>query len=395
MSMSEPRRVLCLLLSEQHIPNLLSGHHFKPQRLVLVVSDRMRKQKRDEAFLEALRMGGLEYAERTVKRFVSDVAGFEEVGRVLRSAFGEAPDAEWICNITGGTKPMSIAAYELFKALGCRIVYIELSRPDEIIDVTDGHVEPCAYRPSCAEFCAGYGYRQYRKNKSLNAARERANRWWETARRLTLTCASENLLRLPRDAWGDARKRGRMLRPGELVLPDERSRELVRSTFGLSPAGESLVGELDKYACSFLTGEWLEVFLWGVLERHAEQLGIWDVQQGLMPGTDHPPGNELDVAFMHRQGLWVVECKTGDQEGVDVNSVIYKIDSVVRQLGALRVRFVIATTSNNVMQDDGGIREAVKNRIDNLRGILLTPDALREMAQQPESVDLVRARFRL
>lgn len=393
--MSERGTVLCLILSEQHIPNLLSVHHYNPGRLVLIVSERMRTQRRDEAFLEALRMGGLDYGERTVKRFVSDVAKLDEVAQVLRSAYDEAPEAEWICNITGGTKPMSIAAYELFKARGCRIVYIESSRPGEIIDIATGEIERCAYRPSCAEFCAGYGYRQYRKPKSLNEARERANRWWETARRLTLTSASENLLQLSRDDWEHSRKKGRQLRPGELVLPDQDTRELVRRAFELSPEGDSLVGTLDKYACCFLTGEWLEVFLWGLLDRHAGRLGIWDVQQGLMLGTDHPPANELDVAFMHRHALWVVECKTGGQEGVDVKGVIYKIDSVVRQFKALRVRFVIATTSGNVIEDDGSIKKAVRNRVDNLNGVLLTRDALRALAREPEAVDLVREQFRL
>jgi len=42
-----------------------------------------------------------------------------------------------------------------------------------------------------------------------------------------------------------------------------------------SPGG--LAGKLDKYQVNFLLGQWLEVFVWGLLERNQEALGIWDV----------------------------------------------------------------------------------------------------------------------
>ena len=51
-------RTLLCLLSDQHVPNLLSVHHFQPDRLVLVESRQMRERKVGDHFLQALRWAG-------------------------------------------------------------------------------------------------------------------------------------------------------------------------------------------------------------------------------------------------------------------------------------------------------------------------------------------------
>ncbi|MGB2611809.1 MAG: hypothetical protein WBC80_22795 [Isosphaeraceae bacterium] len=54
-------RTLLCLLSDQHVPNLLSVHHFKPDRLVLVESQQMQERKVGDHFLQALALDGLNY----------------------------------------------------------------------------------------------------------------------------------------------------------------------------------------------------------------------------------------------------------------------------------------------------------------------------------------------
>lgn len=59
-------KILLCLLSDQHVPNLLSIHHFCPDRLVLVESEQMKGKSK--ALLAALKTGGdndvLDYADR-------------------------------------------------------------------------------------------------------------------------------------------------------------------------------------------------------------------------------------------------------------------------------------------------------------------------------------------
>ncbi len=64
---------------------------------------------------------------------LEDENNLVSVQRCLHQAFGKFPEADWIANVTGGLKPMSIAAYEFFKALDARIVYIDSRCPNEIL----------------------------------------------------------------------------------------------------------------------------------------------------------------------------------------------------------------------------------------------------------------------
>jgi len=58
-------RVLLCLVSDQHVPNLLSVHHYKPEKLVLVESTAMKARGVSGNFLNALGIGGLEYGDST------------------------------------------------------------------------------------------------------------------------------------------------------------------------------------------------------------------------------------------------------------------------------------------------------------------------------------------
>jgi hypothetical protein len=115
-------KVLLCLLSEQHVPNLLSVHHFQPDRLVLVESEVMKAKKSAAHFLSALKLGGLDYDGRCEIEWLHAEDSLEAIRGALRQAYGKHPSADWIANLTGGTKPMSIATYEFFKALEGRLV---------------------------------------------------------------------------------------------------------------------------------------------------------------------------------------------------------------------------------------------------------------------------------
>lgn len=128
-------KVLLCLLSDQHVPNLLSVHHFHPDRLVLVETDHMRKREAAQNFLEALRLGGLEYGDRCDIEPLDAANDLNAVQAVLKRTFDKNPSAQWIANISGGTKPMSIAAFEFFKAGVGQIVYTDVAHPNVLVNL--------------------------------------------------------------------------------------------------------------------------------------------------------------------------------------------------------------------------------------------------------------------
>ena len=115
-------KVLLCLLSDQHVPNLLSVHHFRPDRLVLVESAVMKRKQTSNYFLTALKLGGLDFGDNCYVQQLEREDDLAAIRHALRQAFARCPGEEWIANLTGGNKPMSIAAYEFFNAVGARLI---------------------------------------------------------------------------------------------------------------------------------------------------------------------------------------------------------------------------------------------------------------------------------
>lgn len=390
-------RVLLCLLSGQHVPNLLSVHHFAPDRLVLVESAEMRNTSAAQHLLLALQMGGRDYSDRCDVQSLEAEDSLESVGRALRQAFGLHPSADWIVNLSGGTKPMSIAAYEFFKAIGARLVYINVPRPNQLLGLDGRPTEICNYRPSVNEFLAGYGFEPRKKPEEVAKAEQRARDWWDCARQIAaspvpslLTFGNISDPAVKRE-WDNARNKGLQLQAQHLGSLTPKLRTAIQHCFQLESTGGSLLGELDKYAVEFLTGGWLEVFLWGLLDRHQGALEIWDVRLGLHPGKiGNPASSDFDVAFMHQYRLAIVECKSGTQEHDPGADVLHKLEAVVRQFRALRVNSYLATTSPNILDKDGMLRPGVRNRAAVYGSRIIDQSNIKQLAADPDSVETVR-----
>ncbi len=149
--------------------------------------------------------------------------------------------------------------------------------------------------------------------------------------------------------------------------------------------------KLSKYEAQFLTGGWLEVFVWDVLTRHADALGIWDVRLGLEVGRcGDQSGNDFDVSFMQNYGLSMVECKSGSQDHDPGSDILYKVEAVTRQFRALRVRSYLATTATNVLDKENKVKASLRTRADIYNCRILVRDEIRELAQAADNVETIR-----
>lgn len=386
--------VLMCLLSDQHIPNLLAAHHFKPDKLVLIETLGMAKKSASTNLLNALRCGGLDYAKHCHIETLEQEDNLGAIRRCLHKAYAVFPSDDWIANITGGTKPMSIAAYEFFNALGSRLIYVNAAAPNRFIALDGKSEEICSYRPSIKEFLLGYGFDSLKPDKDIQDSEIRAEHWWECARAIAASNQGRNLLKFDsHDRMTRARQKGLELEAQQFPVIPEFS-AFAKDCFGLTIAEENYRGYLDKRAVCFLTGEWLEIFIWRLLRQHSGALKIWDVRLGLHPGKKIPQiESDFDVAFMHEYSLSMVECKSGDQEhdrGVDA---LHKIEAVVRQFRALRVQSYLATTSENVLGGDGEVRKAIADRASIYGCRILTKKSIQNLAIDPENTDLIRKTF--
>ena len=386
----------CILLSQQHVPNLLGIHALNPDRIVMLESDAMKRASAAEGLLAALELGGLSYRGRCDVINLSGVDDITSLQAALRQAYAIGPQAQWSCNITGGTKIMSIAAYEYFKALGASLYYVESSKPDDLIPIHNAIQLKCNHRLGLAEFCAGYGFDSAKSDKDSAIAENSASDWWECSRLLAQHATTQSVLCISdRDRWEEGRKKGLELAAGELRIMTDGLSQQCADRLKLTRQGESLIGKVNKCVFRFLSGEWLECFIWGLLQKHAVSLGLWDVRLGFKPQkVGSKTDNDFDVAFMRDYALCMVECKTGSQEHDKNADILYKIDSVTRMFRALHVWAFLATTSDSVLDKQGVLKEGLRNRAANLGCTIILRDAIRAMAANPGDLSCIKKAFK-
>ena len=376
-------KILLCLLSDQHIPNLLSVHHFSPDQLLLVESARMKSQNVASHFLSALKLGNLNYDDRCHVESLETEDNLDCVQKALQTAYSRYSSGQWIANLTGGTKIMSIATYEFFKASGGKLVYTNIARPARLIDMSTSLTEDCGYRLGIKEFLAGYGFESRKSDDKLTDAEQQATEWVDSAKLLALHAPEQDILLLNAEERDQARSKGIKLSADQYNFPCDE----LRQTWLDRASGR----KLTKYESRFLTGGWLEVFVWDILTRHRDALGIWDVRLGLEVGRiGDESGNEFDVAFMHNHGLSMVECKSGLQAHDPGSDILHKVEAVTRQFRALRVRSYLVTTGGNVLKNARELKKSLQQRSEIYNCKILVRDEIRELAAGPDNIETIR-----
>lgn len=382
-------KIMVCLISNQHVPNLLGVQAVQPDRLVLLVTPAMKGK--EENLLKALNTGNCDYNLRHDVIEITDENSVGAVYTALTDLHSRYPDDEWVVNLTGGTKPMSMGAYLFSRKQGLKTLYIAEKDQRRAVDLLDNSALTLDYQVSTAEFLAGYGFDL--QNQGMLAQNEgEAEQRIEVA---TLLAAHHDdpslrrmlgrLQKLKEEKKKTREKEGLDIsKKDDVSLNDPTLRSVISQEFSFAESGARLSGHLDKHAVEFLTGKWLEVFVWSLLRPFVGH-GIWDLHLGAVIAGGKGPGesNEFDVSFMQDQSLCIVECKTGEQDhDPEASTTLYKIEAIKSGLTALRMKTYLATTSPNVIdQKSGDIKRSIANRCMLYGCTVIYGAPLKEMAE--------------
>jgi hypothetical protein len=415
------KAVVCLL-SEQPMPNLLSIHHFRPAQLVLVETEAMKRRGAANNFLNALRLGGLDYGLEDKHQIytLGKHASFPDCADLFLKIVQDLPvkENDVVVNLTGGTKVMSIAAYEVFRLTGARLIYIDGATPDQFQQFPKGDLTPLEHRPTCAEFLRAYGFEA---GSALETEFSGQPASLDAVARAFVTQAVAGRYPVDLKPGKDESDRNELrdrLRKGKAtvnnddltVLPELVSplRAFLRDTPSLNVSVDDhghVTGRPDKFLGDFLTGGWLEVFVAGLLRKHDSNLGLWDVHRGLVmkPVAQKAPGgsqNELDIVFIRKHRLHVIECKSFMAHDPQFDA-LYKLDAVVHRFRALLTSIWFATTDLRVYANgksagpqsldldspEPDLRLGLQQRLENLNCVLLSPHLLGNLARATSEED--------
>lgn len=199
-----------------------------------------------------------------------------------------------IANITGGTKPMALAAWEVFDRPGDRLYYVDI-RHDSIRWLRpEGPGQPVADRIRLETYVIAHGLRIDPQQPAGRAPPQ-----------------PDRVAAARRTAHTLARARARHISEG---------------------------------------GQWLEELVFAeVLALGAQDGKLQDVaRQIVIHNAAHDDDcirNEIDVAILRDNTLHIVECKTGQAgRGRAAADAIYKLAQLVDRLGGLRGRGIFVST---------------------------------------------------
>jgi len=333
-----------LLVSAQPVPNLtpLLDDAVKPRRVILLVSPDMR-QRAD--WLEAIiKIKGI----KTERWSINDAWDIEHIRDRVLELISHYQDDSIALNATGGTKPMSIAAYEVFRAFDKPIFYVHPDH-DRLIWMHPNNqpAHELADRIKLKEFLRGYGATVTRQGSRQGVKPE--------LRELTQTLI-DNI-----QAWAKPLSvlnyYAAKAEPSLGVTLDGKHQnyhelfELIEhfADGGLLEFNGHRLRFPDEAARFHVNGGWLEEHVYGLCLNLKKRLALQDIARGLEVerGYLNPPvKNELDIAFLKNNRLYLIECKTHSGKSGDGGKnadALYKLDSLKDLVGGLQAKAMLVS----------------------------------------------------
>ncbi len=335
-----------VLISAQAVPNItpILDKRFKPQQVIMLVSDDM--MQRSEYLEKIYKPRGIKVSRWKIK----DPWDVEHIRQRIEDLLIENDFFHIVLNATGGTKPMSIAAYEVFRENNLDIFYIhpELDRliwmhpKRPAIDLADSI--------KLKEYLYAYGasdVNEVHKAGVVASLRtlfkeliDNITKYEPALSSLNWYAASAHNPHLRSKATDDKNgdhvfwdlvdlfERANLLSKldGRLVFPDEDSRFMVN-------------------------GGWLELYTYQCCLGLKKKLGIQDVARSVEIARKNGKNtvlNEMDVALLKDNRLYLLECKTkqfigNSKKHSECDDVLYKLDSIRDVIGGLQAKAMLVS----------------------------------------------------
>jgi hypothetical protein len=337
-----------VLMSDQPTPNLtpVLDSEYRPRTLIMVSSPDRREQT--QWLAEALRDTGIGIEVWPI----DDAWDAEHIRDRVRELLARHGQEDIALNVSSGTKPMAIAAYEVFRDQGRPIFYVH-PETDHLIWMYHPRNLPSrdlADRVKLPRFLRAHGTRLRAQGPEWGIAeplRDLGNalvhaidsyraplatvNWAAGTARQGLVSAP-----IPAEHWTNA---------AFLALLDLFERAGILEIDGRRLAFS------DEPARFCANGGWLEAYVWDICLGLVQSAGIQDIARNLDLERQSAQGvvrNEIDLAFLANNRLYVIECKTHKfdpnpgAEGKGAQA-LFKLDTLRDLLGGLNARALLVS----------------------------------------------------
>jgi hypothetical protein len=305
----------------------------KPDTAILLVSPDMKKQaERLERIITTL---GINVTKRAIEPY--DLASARDT---FMNILADLEDHETTLNVTGGTKIMAFAAFEVFREMGKPIIYV---------DTQDKRIQVLSPKPKNVQFkgvikvktyLAAYGQNieeDHTDHKKVNGHKSAFDSLIRDMEKFANPIGIMNSYAAP---LRNARTFPLQVHVDDhhLSLPEFREVLSLFEEYGIIKKKEGKIVFPRLSDVEFVSGGWLEEYVFDVVSS----LPVTDLRMSVKVKWDqarNAPVNEYDVLFTHENRLYLVECKTKRFLGTDRketnDELIYKLENLRDAAGGL------------------------------------------------------------
>ena len=369
------KHVHICLVSEQTIPNVFGIYHFKPDKVIFYTTEAMEDKGMTDCIINTLKIYGLDYSRGDQhERIIVNQDSFRDCKLKMEDSIRCVENKHITVNLTGGTKLMMLAAYNVFEDLARELMYIPINSNEFVaISSDEEKKEQLELRLSVEAYVTAYGAEIANRGKldrSKDMAREHKGlcEWM-----INNYKAIEGILEYFSNRLRNKRgSREEVPFKVDNYSPNASEKELLKRV-GFSET--SFEKRLNRHEIRFLTGDWLSEFCFNEIEK----LDVDDcaLEVHLKKGNRN---NEFDVLFVKNNAMYIIECKTlaqGHDKGTDI---LYKIRALQREFG-LRVRgFLVSTAEKNIIcSKTRKIKNSLRERAEAFNTTIIHPDNIKEL----------------
>jgi hypothetical protein len=366
------KNCLVCLVGDQTVPNITVAVHFEPEFLLLISTSSMERKGKTRAILETLKLRGLDYSDKHHKIEVLEDSIMDLQAKVSRWLDGAMEEYHFIVNLTGGTKLMAIAAYDLFTDFDSEMIYVAIGKNEYLTPFPKrrpGKPSLLDERLTVKEYFSACGVRIDNQGKlEENKARAEARReityflfnHYEEVRPLLKSLGAQLRLLDPKK---DLKKGFEFT--SLFTITAEVQAELLKR-LGFEYDGSVVKKKIDKSEWEYLRGGWLEERIFLAVKEGAPSGA--DIHLNVKIKDTKEIENELDVVFTHENTLYIIECKSldaaegGEQHmGGTVTDFLYKLGALRQNFG-LTPRGYLATTDRKILYKNGEVKSHITER---------------------------------
>lgn len=299
---------LVSLVSQQPIPNIIVSLQLKPSLTILIsTKDQLNVAKNIEKVLNMNHLQAFTYHR------LAEPYDFNSTKYICR----DIKRNDIVLNITGGTKIMSLAAYDEFKNHAIGIIYCDTFN-NKVLFMNNCEYIDITAKITLQDYLTAFGYEIIESRTCLSSIN---NSLFEFI-------YANNLL----DSFVELTKK---VRESIKLNSEHQNCATDKWQYNKDIDNANIVYLPDKIKFKlehpkYIHGDWLEQITFWVLKQSQDKHNINDIAFNIKLKSDNEVFNEIDLAFIKNCKLHLISCKSGMKEG---NEALYELETLKHHTG--------------------------------------------------------------